>query len=221
MRRCTRMLLLSGSGSCARGSTSTPALRSISRSCWSSSPPASCCAWRRALCCTSSRPGCSMSPRPGSPPPCFSPRKTCWRPGCRASLCPWPCSCAPPRARGGCRRGAANAGFPARRWGPPFAISALLCSLAALAQYSLAVLSPALALFVGVGFEQRKWSCALLFLLIAAAGVSPWVARNYMVSGRPLGLAPYEALNETALYPGTGSTRPPRPTSSRRCSAPP
>jgi hypothetical protein len=87
-------------------------------------------------------------------------------------------------------------GRPTGSWVGPLAGSALCCAAAALTRYGAVVMIPALALFIGVSFGKTsgiRW--AAVYVLIAAIGISPWLARNKIVSGGMLGLAPYMALN--------------------------
>lgn len=73
--------------------------------------------------------------------------------------------------------------------------SAVCCGLAFLTRYGTAVLAPALALYVGLSCRDRGWRWGAIHLLVFLAVIAPWIARNMTVSGGPLGLAPYVALN--------------------------
>ena len=73
--------------------------------------------------------------------------------------------------------------------------SAVCCGLAFLTRYGTAVLAPALVLYVGFSCRERGWRWGTLYLLVFLAVIAPWIARNILVSGGPLGLAPYVALN--------------------------
>ncbi len=86
------------------------------------------------------------------------------------------------------------------RWLIPLAGSVVLCALAFLTRYATAVVVPALAVFVGVSFPKKGWTWAGGFVLAFLILISPWLARNQVVSGGLLGLAPYTALNETPSY---------------------
>lgn len=86
-------------------------------------------------------------------------------------------------------------------WLAPLAGSLVLCILAFLTRYAAVVLAPALALFIGFSFRKnRGWAWAAAFLILFLVGISPWIARNIAVSGGPLGLAPYTALNDSRLF---------------------
>lgn len=98
-------------------------------------------------------------------------------------------------------------------WIGPLAGSLVLCVLAFLTRYAAAVLAPALALFVGFAFRRRRgWAWAIGFLALFLVGISPWLARNVAVSGGPLGLAPYTALNDSRMFEGNNFERTLAPT---------
>lgn len=80
-------------------------------------------------------------------------------------------------------------------WLIPTVLSALFCGLAVLTRYGALVLIPAVALLLGWSFRQRGWTVASVFVVIVLLVVTPWLVRNYLVSGGLLGLAPYTALN--------------------------
>lgn len=89
---------------------------------------------------------------------------------------------------------------PARQWIWRFAVAILLCVLAFLTRYGAVVVVPALALFIGLSFPEKKTWWVLAFLAAFLVGVSPWLARNKKVSGGLLGMAPHMALNNTASF---------------------
>ncbi len=93
-------------------------------------------------------------------------------------------------------------GLPPARWAIPLAASALLCSLAFLTRYGTAVMALALAVYIGLSFPARKPAWMGAFLLVFLLGISPWLIRNQIVGGHPLGLAPYTALLDSNLYEG-------------------
>ena len=74
-------------------------------------------------------------------------------------------------------------------------VSSVSCGLAFLTRYGTAVLVPALVLFVGLSCREKGWRWGTVYLLVFLAVIAPWIARNVMVTGGPLGLAPYAALN--------------------------
>lgn len=78
-------------------------------------------------------------------------------------------------------------------------VAAISCGLAILTRYAAAVLLPGIALFVGLQYGRRSWLWALAFVAGALLVVAPWIARNFRLSGRPLGLAHYTALYNSRL----------------------
>jgi len=90
---------------------------------------------------------------------------------------------------------------------PALCAAGIFCGLAFLTLYPMAVLVPAVAVFVAGVFKQRAFPAVLIVLALALAVASPWLARNVRVSGRPLGIATHTALNHTRLYPGNSFDR--------------
>ena len=88
-----------------------------------------------------------------------------------------------------------------KRWRMPLGISLVLCVLAFLTRYATVVIVPAIALFIGLSLKNRGWTRALIFVAAFLLGVSPWLARNNIVSGGLLGMAPYTALIGTDSFP--------------------
>jgi hypothetical protein len=78
--------------------------------------------------------------------------------------------------------------------------SVLLCILAFLTRYAAAVFAPALAVFIGLSFRKKGWTWALLFMAVFLVGITPWLARNILVCGNPLGLSAHLALNGTDTF---------------------
>ena len=89
----------------------------------------------------------------------------------------------------------------ARSWLVPLVLAAVTCAAAALTRYGAVVLVPMLGLYVYLTFGRRAWAWLLVFLLILSACVSPWLVRNYRVSGKILGLAPQTALIGSSAFP--------------------
>ncbi len=85
----------------------------------------------------------------------------------------------------------------------PYLLCALFCILAFLTRYALAVLVPAVLLFIVWSFRENRYRWAVGFVLIFLVGISPWLIRNVNVSGGILGLAPLLAFNGND--PVTGS----------------
>ena len=92
-----------------------------------------------------------------------------------------------------------RAGRPPWTWLVPVIFMALLGPLAFLNRYGAAVLMPAVLLGIGVGFGKHGWRWALAILAVFLIGIAPWLARNQIVSGRPLGLAPATAYNSSNI----------------------
>lgn len=90
---------------------------------------------------------------------------------------------------------------PAKSWLLPLGISVALCVLAFLTRYATLVIVPAIALFIGLSLKNRGWTRALIFIAVFLVGISPWLARNKIVSGGFLGMAPYTALIGTDSFP--------------------
>ncbi len=83
-------------------------------------------------------------------------------------------------------------------------VLSLLCAIAAVhTRYIGVVVAPAVALFIGL--TLRKQGGVLLavgYLAIFALALVPWLTRNLLVSGGPLGLAPFLALNGSKVFEG-------------------
>lgn len=92
-------------------------------------------------------------------------------------------------------------------------ITGALCALAFLTRYGTIAVAPAIALYLGLSLHPHGRRAVILFVLAFAVLIAPWLVRNYMVSGGPLGLAPLTVLNyvdptvenylERALTPDT------------------
>ena len=91
-------------------------------------------------------------------------------------------------------------GLPTRRWIVPLAGSLVLCAIAFLTRYAAFVLVPGIALFIGITIRKKGWAWAGGFMLAFLLLISPWLIRNQIVSGGPLGLAPYTALSSPGPY---------------------
>lgn len=87
-------------------------------------------------------------------------------------------------------------GRPMWSWLVLAGFAAIFTALAALTRYGAIALAPAIALYLGHSAGRNKgWLTAGAFLAVVALLIAPWLARNVMVSGSPLGLAPYMVLN--------------------------
>lgn len=88
-----------------------------------------------------------------------------------------------------------ESGAPFWRWFLPFLFACGFAVLAFLTRYGAIFLLPAFALYIGVNFSSRRWTWIAVFIGLFLLGIAPWIARNLMVCGKPLGLAPYMLLN--------------------------
>jgi len=77
------------------------------------------------------------------------------------------------------------------------AVSALAIGLATLTQYAVCVAILPLVVYAAVAFRSAGWRRALLCLAVFALVVTPWLARNRVVSGKWWGLTPYGLLEQT------------------------
>jgi len=82
----------------------------------------------------------------------------------------------------------------------PALLAGFFCGLAFLTRYATAVLVPAFIVYFAVRRPRRGWAWASAFLLVFLLVAAPWLARNKVVSGGLLGLAPHTALNDTKLF---------------------
>lgn len=98
------------------------------------------------------------------------------------------------------------------RWLIPLMISSAFTAAAFLTRYAAGFAAVAIFLFMGASRRSRPWSKAGLYLVLAAVPVIPWVVRNIKVSGSAFGLALYNLLSDTYLFPGDALTRSVTPT---------
>ncbi len=88
-------------------------------------------------------------------------------------------------------------------WMLPLFFSAAVCALAVLMRYGAFFIAVGVALFLGMALRRHKgWLLSTVFLLLVLAGLAPWLVRNVLISGQPLGLALLAALEHTSLYEG-------------------
>jgi hypothetical protein len=90
---------------------------------------------------------------------------------------------------------------------PVLAAAGAACGLAFLTRYTLAVLPAAVVVFLVRRLDGRRAAAAAVVIGVAALVAAPWVARNIAVCGRPLGLAPHAAFNETVFFGAHGFDR--------------
>lgn len=80
------------------------------------------------------------------------------------------------------------------------AAAALAAAGAFLTRYACGFAAVAVFFLLGTARQPRAWARAVAFLVLAAAAVAPWVARNLAACGRPFGLLVLEMLDGTILY---------------------
>lgn len=96
---------------------------------------------------------------------------------------------------------ARDEGAPFVRWILPLTASVAFCILAVYTRYAAFVLTPAIALYIGISFRRHRgllWAIGIVAVVLIA--FTPWIVRNWRVSGSPLGLAPYTFLNDSRLF---------------------
>ncbi len=98
-------------------------------------------------------------------------------------------------------------------WGLFLLISILFSAAAFLTNYAALAVIPGVALFIWMmgSRTQRGGYVAFFYLALVFLTLSPWLLRNYHVSGSPLGLAPQIALIDSAKYPGDALMRTLKP----------
>jgi 4-amino-4-deoxy-L-arabinose transferase-like glycosyltransferase len=98
---------------------------------------------------------------------------------------------------------------PVWKWTFFFLISGVFSALAFLTNYAAIVVIPGIVLFILLmgSRAHRGGAVAFFYTVLVLLLVSPWLMRNYQVSGSPLGLAPHMALLESARYPGDALMR--------------
>ncbi len=99
-----------------------------------------------------------------------------------------------------------------RQWIVPALCSLGFCVLAFLTRYAAIALLPGLLLYLWWSLGRRGTIYVLLFVVLFGAAVAPWLVRNVRVSGAPLGMTPYLALNESAAFPENSFERQLQPT---------
>lgn len=83
------------------------------------------------------------------------------------------------------------------------AAAGLLAGLGMLTRYSFGwVIVPVIIFFVLFG-GARRTGLAIVAALAFAVTVSPWIARNFVVSGTPFGTAGYAVAEDTVGFPGS------------------
>ncbi len=103
---------------------------------------------------------------------------------------------------------------PLWNWMLLFSISILFSAAAFMTHYAAIAVIPGLALFIWMmgSRTQRGGHLAFFYISLVFLIVSPWLLRNYQLSGSPLGLAPHTALIDSDKYPGDSLMRTLKPT---------
>jgi len=91
------------------------------------------------------------------------------------------------------------------KWGPKGALllslaAGLLIGIGGLTRYSFLSLLIPVAAFLIIFGGPRRWVYCICAIVIAVAVVSPWIARNYAVSGKAFGTASYNVVEW--FFPG-------------------
>ena len=92
------------------------------------------------------------------------------------------------------------------KWGPSgvlvlAALTGAMVGLGALTRYAFGWLIIPVLVFLVLFGGQRRVVLALLCFATFAALLTPWIIRNYNVSGTPFGTATYAVVESTILYP--------------------
>lgn len=95
------------------------------------------------------------------------------------------------------------------------AIIGALLGVGMLTRYSYGVLLLPVVLFVALFGAGWRMSATLVILVVFAAIVTPWLARNYSVCGELFGTAGYELIDNTVTLPGQRLERGLEPNLSR------
>ncbi len=94
-------------------------------------------------------------------------------------------------------------------WVFPFVLSVIFSAIAFLTRYIAIATVPGIVLFAWLmgGRFRGGMRYAAVFLGLYLVLVSPWLYRNYRISGNPMGMAAHSALVETSRYPGKAFDR--------------
>ena len=81
------------------------------------------------------------------------------------------------------------------------ALAGVVVGLAGLTRYGCAFLIVPVVLFL-VGLPGRRGGLAFICVVTFVLTMTPWVVRNWLVSGTPFGTAGYAVFQTTTLFPG-------------------
>ena len=79
----------------------------------------------------------------------------------------------------------------------------LLLGIGMLTRYAFGVLAIPSIIYLAWGFPKRRLLMSMSACLIFMMVVTPWLVRNYRLSGSPFGVAGYAVLEETQRFPDT------------------
>jgi hypothetical protein len=98
-------------------------------------------------------------------------------------------------------------------WMMYFLLSIGFSAAAFLTHYAALAVIPGITLFIWMmgSRTQRGGHLAFFYAALVFLAVSPWLLRNYQLSGSPLGLAPHTALIDSSKYPGDSMMRTLKP----------
>jgi hypothetical protein len=90
------------------------------------------------------------------------------------------------------------------RWMLPFLFSVVFSAIAFLTRYITFAIVPGVVLFAWFmgGRFRGGTRFAIVFLLLYALLITPWLHRNYVLCGNPMGMALETSLADTSRYPG-------------------
>lgn len=98
---------------------------------------------------------------------------------------------------------AAREGSGSGRWLVVMALLAgVITGLAGLTRYSFAWLVIPVGVFLAAYFPGRRAVLSVVAVLGFLAVLTPWMVRNYQLSGVPFGTATYAVIQETSHFPG-------------------
>jgi hypothetical protein len=94
-------------------------------------------------------------------------------------------------------------------WAFPFALSVIFSAIAILTRYIAIAVVPGIVLFAWLmgGRFRGGTRFALVFAVLCMLMISPWLYRNYSLSGNPLGMTAHTAMAETSRYPDNALDR--------------
>ena len=97
---------------------------------------------------------------------------------------------------------AAREGSKNGRWLVAMALFAgVIAGLGGLTRYSFAWLIVPMVIFLAAYFPGRRATVSLTALLGFLVVMTPWLVRNYQLSGAPFGIATYAVIEETTRFP--------------------